>query len=123
MIDYKRKSTPSRSGYDDGATLQSALYMRAWETLRGEAPAEGLFLSVLEPGKGSRSGLSADRVDGVLRFALSIPARVRAGLFEPVQAASAGDPSPWQPGRELTRSAASITAGTRFDNPAEGDGG
>jgi RecB family exonuclease len=123
VIDYKRKSTPSRSGYDDGATLQSALYMRAWETLRGEAPAEGLFLSVLEPGKGSRSGLSADRVDGVLRFALSIPARVRAGLFEPVQAASAGDPSPWQPGRELTRSAASISAGTRFDNPAEGDDG
>jgi len=119
VVDYKLKSTPATSGYDDGATLQSALYMCAWERLQGEAPVEGLFLSVLEPGKGSRSGLKAERVDRVLPFALSIPSRIRAGRFEPVQAASAGDPSPWQPGRELTRNAASISAGTRFDNPAE----
>ncbi|MGD8494610.1 MAG: PD-(D/E)XK nuclease family protein [Gemmatimonadales bacterium] len=119
VVDYKRKSVPATAGYDDGTTLQPALYMHAWKTLRGEAPEEGLFLSVLQPGRGSRSGLKADRVEDVLRFALAIPRRVRAGLFEPAQARSAGDPSPWQPGREVTRTDHSITAGTRFDNPAE----
>ncbi len=119
VVDYKRKATPKTAGYDDGALLQSALYMRAWELLMGERPEEGLFLSVLEPGRGSRSGLPADRVDAVLKFALSIPARVRAGLFEPVQAASNHPPAPWQPGPELTRTTAGISAGHRFDNPAE----
>lgn len=119
VVDYKRKGTPRTAGYDDGALLQSALYMRAWELLRGERPDEGLFLSVLEPGKGSRSGLAAERMDAVLAFALSIPARVRAGLFEPVQAASNHPPAPWQPGPELTRTTVGISAGHRFDNPAE----
>ncbi|MFW6039800.1 MAG: PD-(D/E)XK nuclease family protein, partial [Gemmatimonadota bacterium] len=120
VVDYKRKGTLGTAGYDDGALLQSALYMRAWELLRGERPEEGLFLSVLEPGKGSRSGLPADRADAVLRFALSIPARVRAGLFEPVQAGSNDPPASWQPGPEITRTDAVVSAGHRFDNPAEG---
>lgn len=124
VVDYKLKGTPKTAGYDDGALLQSALYMRAWELLHGERPEEALFLSVLEPGTGSRSGLPADRVDAVLKFALSIPARVRAGLFEPVQAGSNYPPAAGQPGPELTRTTAGISSGHRFDNPAEtADGG
>lgn len=119
IVDYKRKDVPSKSGYDDGTVLQAALYMRAWSMLRDEEPREGLFLSVLDPGKGARSGLRAERVEHVLRFALSIPARVRAGLFEPVQAAAGGEPSPWQPGSEITRTGAAISAGSRFDDPRE----
>jgi hypothetical protein len=120
IVDYKWKNVPSRHGFDDGAVLQPALYMKAWAVLHDDAPREGLFLSISRPGEGSRSGLSAHRVDDVLRRALAIPARVRAGLFEPVQAASCHPPADSQPGREVTRTSAEIGAGSRFDHPEDG---
>lgn len=117
IVDYKRNEIPSRKGYEDGALLQSALYLRAWEIVTGEPADEALFLSIARPGRGSRSGLDRADADDVLRFALSIPGRVRAGLFEPVQAASVGEPVRWQPGREVTRTNARLAAGHRFEEP------
>lgn len=120
IVDYKLGDPPARKRYDDGALLQSALYSAAWERLGSRRPSEALFLSIRNPGKGSMSGLKDSGVEDVLRFALSIPARVRAGLFEPVQAATAHPASDWQPGPEITRTQSWISAGHRFDNPAEG---
>jgi RecB family exonuclease len=117
VVDYKWKEVPSKRGFDDGAVLQPALYMKAWEALHGERPRGGQFLSISRPGRGTRSGLSADRVDDVLRRALSIPARVRAGLFEPAQAASCYPAAVSQPGHEVIRTAVAIGAGSRFDHP------
>ena len=50
--------------------------------------------------------------------ALSIPDRVRAGLFEPAGAGSYRPPADSQPGRELLRTDVVIGAGSRFDHPA-----
>ncbi|MFQ5528742.1 MAG: PD-(D/E)XK nuclease family protein, partial [Gemmatimonadota bacterium] len=120
VVDYKSGQVPGRKGYEDGALLQSALYMRAWEQITGSVADQGLFLSVKDPGKGSKSGLPAAQVDDVLRYAFSIPARVRAGLFEPVQAHSTREIADWQPGREVTRSTRVLGAGTRFEHDPDG---
>jgi RecB family exonuclease len=117
IIDYKSKSVPSKKGREDGALLQSALYMQAWESMSSDPVTEGVFLSVGKPGAGSSSGLKAAELESVMSFAFSIPARVRAGLFEPVQALSSRDVKPWQPGREITRSDRVIGAGNRFEQP------
>ncbi|MFW6089247.1 MAG: PD-(D/E)XK nuclease family protein, partial [Gemmatimonadota bacterium] len=119
IVDYKWKGIPSRHGFDDGAVLQPALYLKAWEALHDETGREALFLSISKPGRGSRSGLTSDRADEVLSRALSIPARIRAGLFAPVQAASCHPPADSQPGPELVRTDVVIGAGSRFDHPVE----
>lgn len=119
VIDYKWSAVPGTAHYTDGAVLQSAVYMRAWEQVTREVVEDGVFLSVRNPGAGSRSGLAAAKVDEVLRFALSTPARVRAGLFEPVQARSVGKANYWQPGPEITRTERVLRAGTRFERPVE----
>ncbi|MEE8488447.1 MAG: PD-(D/E)XK nuclease family protein, partial [Gemmatimonadota bacterium] len=119
IIDYKLNKPPANGRLKDGALLQSALYMRAWEHVSGTAVDEALFLSVRHPGQGSRSGLSAKQVDDVLPFALSIPARVRAGLFEPVQAKSVSKISFWQAGRDVTRTERVLRSGNRFEPPDE----
>ncbi|MEE9208532.1 MAG: PD-(D/E)XK nuclease family protein [Gemmatimonadota bacterium] len=120
VVDYKSGSAPTTGGYDDGALLQSALYMRAMAELGRGSVASGVFRSIRGAGKTANSGLlKASEVDRVLSFALSIPARVRAGLFEAVQARTAKKISPWQPGREITRSSAVISARSRFDQASE----
>jgi len=115
IVDYKLNSPPAPGRLKDGALLQSALYMRAWERVSGREVKEALFLSVRHPGRGSRSALSAARSDEVLRFALSIPTRVRAGLFEPVQARSVANISLWQVGIDATRTDRVLQRGNRFE--------
>jgi hypothetical protein len=71
------------------------------------------------PGKpANKYDLRYSRVEPTLRLALSIPGRVREGLFEAVQAASATI-APWQPGRAVTRSEARLDDGSRFDRLSE----
>ncbi len=120
IVDYKLNRPPAKGRLKDGALLQSALYMWAWEHVSGTAVDEALFLSVKHPGQGSRSGLSADQVAEVLPFALSIPGRVRAGLFEPVQARSVSTISAWQAGGDVTRTDRALGAGNRFEPTDEG---
>lgn len=115
VIDYKSGgSCPQKSGYRDGATLQTALYMRAFEQLEGEEVHSGIFRTVKGLGW-NRSELKRAGVDDVLRLALAIPPRVRAGLFEAVQAASHRI-ADWQPGRPVTRVELQLDSNqTRFD--------
>lgn len=115
VIDYKSgTSRPEKAGYRDGATLQTALYMHALETLEGEEVHAGVFRTV--KGKGwNLSRLERAGVGDVLRLALAIPPRVRAGSFEAVQAASHRI-ADWQPGPPVTRGELQLPSNqTRFD--------
>lgn len=115
VIDYKSGGYPTR--YDDGATLQTALYMEAVERLeRGEA-AEGVYRSIRKR-RMDGGRLTREETEDVLAFALAVPRRVRAGLFEAVQAASARLAF-WQPGVEVTRTEARFSEGSRWEAPPE----
>ncbi|MFQ5745860.1 MAG: PD-(D/E)XK nuclease family protein [Gemmatimonadota bacterium] len=116
IVDYKSGRAPTTGGYADGVLLQSALYMKALEILGRGPVRSGVFRSIKRPGRPQNGGqLNASGLDEVLAFALSIPDRVRAGLFEAVQARSESKIPPWQPGIDVTRTTARISSGTRFD--------
>ncbi|MFQ5889015.1 MAG: PD-(D/E)XK nuclease family protein [Gemmatimonadota bacterium] len=115
VIDYKSSRIPSAGSYEDGALLQTALYMKTLHTAGHEAVRSGVYRRIKNPQKrGIGAELRGAAVDNVLKYALSIPCRVREGLFEAVQARSTKIED-WQPGREVTRNEARITTGTRFD--------
>ena len=121
VLDYKSgfSSLPKQKGYQDGALLQTALYMKAVDVL-GLGPVDsGRYRAIRQPGSpANKYEIKFSRAEPTLRLALSIPGRVRAGLFEAVQAASAPIVD-WQPGMEVTRNRASLPDGTRFDRIAE----
>jgi hypothetical protein len=121
VLDYKSgfASLPQQKGYLDGALLQTALYMMAVDSLGLGSVDSARYRGIQKPGKpASKYDLKFSRIEPTVRLALSIPGRVRAGLFEAVQAGSASI-APWQPGREVTRNEASLEDGTRFDRIAE----
>ncbi len=92
VVDYKWKSYPARSGYWDGSVLQTPIYMRAAAVL---ANLEGVvtqgFYRPINGTTVTGARLLARDADTPLDFALSIPPRIRAGLFEPVQAKATQD--------------------------------
>ncbi len=113
VVDYKSgSSAPRAAAFEDGAALQATLYMAAVEALGLGEAAIGIYRTIGSPADRTRRG-PAD-VDPALRLARHIPERIRRGLFEAVQALST-DAGPWQPGRDITRSEARISSGTRFD--------
>lgn len=118
VIDYKSGGAPAAKGYHDGATLQAALYLRAYATAEGVRGKKGGYRSIKSPrGKGSQCIVTweNDKHRQALSTALSIPARLRAGHFEPVLAESRRDWAPWEPGREVTRGRSHLGEGSRFD--------
>ena len=115
VIDYKsggQGAAPSPRAFQDGAALQAALYMAAVEALGLGRAETGSYRTVRAPGDRGRRG-PAD-VGPALELAREIPARVRRGLFEAVQACSM-EIKDWQPGADLARSTARLSSGTRFD--------
>jgi len=117
VLDYKSgfASLPLQKGYLDGALLQTALYMMAVDSLDLGSVDCARFRGIQQPGKpANKYELKFSRIEPTVRLALSIPGRVRAGLFEAVQAGSASIAA-WQPGRDVTRNEASLVDGTRFD--------
>ena len=121
ILDYKSgfSSLPLRKGYEDGALLQTALYMLAVDALRLGSVDRARYRGISQPNRpANKYELRFSQAEPTLRLALSIPGRVRAGLFEAVQAASAPI-ADWQPGREITRSGASLEDGSRFDRLSE----
>jgi len=121
VLDYKSGfgSLPRKKGYEDGALLQTALYMKAVEVLGLGSVDSGRYRGIRKPGQpANKYEIKLSQVEPVLRLALSIPARVRAGSFEAVQAGSA-DIADWQPGRDVTRNASALVDGTRFDRLSE----
>ncbi len=121
VLDYKSglTSLPRKKGYEDGALLQTALYMMAVDSLGLGSVDSARYRGIQSPGNpANKYELKFSRVEPTIRLALSIPGRVRAGLFEAVQAGSASIAS-WQPGRDITRNQASLVDGTRFDRLSE----
>ncbi|MDH3735279.1 MAG: PD-(D/E)XK nuclease family protein, partial [Gemmatimonadota bacterium] len=113
IIDYKSGSGgPSKAAFEDGAALQAPLYMGAVEAAGVGAAATASYRTIRSPA--DRARRTAADVEPALILAREIARRVRAGLFEAVQARSS-DLSPWQPGRDLARTDARIESGTRFD--------
>ncbi|MCG8467477.1 MAG: PD-(D/E)XK nuclease family protein, partial [Gemmatimonadetes bacterium] len=115
VVDYKSGgagSAPSPRAFEDGAALQSPLYMAAVEALGLGAAIAGVYRTIRAPANRARRR-PAD-VGPALELARLIPARIRAGLFEAVQARST-ELRDWQPGRDIARTAARLGSGTRFD--------
>ena len=121
VLDYKSGfgSLPLKKGYKDGSLLQTALYMKAIEVLGLGSVDSGRYRGIRKPGApANKYEIKLSEAEPALRLALSIPARVRAGLFEAVQAESAAI-TDWQPGRDVTRNASALVDGTRFDRLLE----
>lgn len=121
VLDYKSgfSSLPRRKGYQDGALLQTALYMLALDAMDRGSVDRARYRGIRQPGDpANKYELKLSDAGPTLRLALSIPGRVRAGLFEAVQAASAPI-AQWQPGRAVTRGEASLADGSRFDRLSE----
>lgn len=121
VLDYKTGGLPMRRGYRDGSVLQTALYLRALEHVEEIEPASGRYRSIKSPGD-PKNGLDlkvgSKEFERALALAFSIPARVRAGLFEPVMAWASGW-QPWDPGPDVTRTRAALQEACRFDEDDE----
>lgn len=122
VLDYKSSSVPGASGYKDGALLQAPLYMLALHTVKGTAGDRGRYRVIKKPGSpanGAEVGggkVGVENYERALQYAFSIPGRIRAGLFEPVVAASRG----WafyHPGIEVTRTRAQLPSAPKGEDP------
>jgi hypothetical protein len=124
VLDYKWKSFPARGGYADGSALQTPIYMKAVSVMASldGVVTQGSYRQVDGTTANGAKLLEKD-AEHPLAFALSIPPRIRAGKFEAVQAKAARS-RPWQPGRDITRTDASLPVGHRFADSAgtPGDG-
>jgi ATP-dependent helicase/DNAse subunit B len=120
IVDYKSKSMPTTGWYDDGAALQIPLYMLALAQRLGRGVAGGCYRSIKGRGNGARAKWASREFERALRIALSIPARVRAGKFEPQATKSSG----WQwywPGLDVCRVQAVVEERCRFDEPDDAE--
>ena len=114
VIDYKSGMTPSPKEYEDGATLQGPLYMAALRRQLGLDVASAAYLSVKQTKRSAEISWDDEACARALRIALSIPARVRAGRFENLAAASCGWVKYW-PGLGICRTVEALDESCRFD--------
>jgi hypothetical protein len=117
VLDYKSSSIPKPGGYKDGSVLQAPLYLSALE-VAGYAVGKARYRAIKKPGNpknGAEIHATKDGFEDALRFAFSIPSRIRAGLFEPVLARVVKSWRPRDPELEIARSRAVIREGSRFD--------
>jgi ATP-dependent helicase/DNAse subunit B len=114
VVDYKSGVTPSSQEYEDGAALQGPLYMAALRQQLGAVVASAAYLSVKNTRRSAEIDWGDEACERAIRMAFSIPARVRAGRFENVAAASCGWVNYW-PGLDVCRELAASTEGCRFD--------
>ena len=85
VLEYKIGGTPGAKDYEYGSALQAPLYMQVLED-DGREMSLGYYRS-LKPSKkriqyGGRIERHKPNYDAALAYALSIPGRIRAGLFE-----------------------------------------
>lgn len=101
VVDYKSGGTPQRKEYEDGAAQQGPLYLCAIAQTHA-AIGTAAYLSVKGRSRNAPVTWRDEDVARALRIAFSIPARIRAGHFEPIAAASKKW-APWWPGPEVCR--------------------
>lgn len=117
VLDYKSSKVPEKKCYDDGVLLQAPLYTEALRQATGLNVTRARYRALKTPGKPQNGAMvhpEKDPYDTALRFAFSVPARVHAGLFEAVVAASSSWAS-WDPDLSVCRTQAVLDAGSRFD--------
>jgi RecB family exonuclease len=115
VLDYKSSSTPSPKGYHDGAALQGPLYMTALKHTVGGVVATAAYSPIKYPGRKAEVTWGEEAFVRALAIALSIPARVREGKFEPLAAGSMRDWAFWWPGADVCRVTEMLGERSRFD--------
>ena len=117
VLDYKSSSVPAAKGYRNGSLLQAPLYVEVLNAA-GFNAVEGRYRALKKPAhpaNGAAAKIGGDVYDLALQHAMSIPARVRSGLFEPLLVPGANW-APWHPGAEITRSRSALPKDrSRFD--------
>lgn len=119
VLDYKIGGTPGANDYEDGSALQAPLYMQVLED-DGLEMSLGYYRSLKPSKKRTQYGGKIERhkpnYDAALGYALSIPGRIRAGLFEPVASLKSGGWAPWHASRDIARSEAKMPEGNRYEH-------
>ncbi len=117
VIDYKSGQTPTQNWYRDGSALQIPLYVRVAGTLLDREVSRGSYRSIKNRTMNAAAvGPDQDDLKHAVHYAMSVPARVRAGVFDARTTGSRGWPGYW-PGQAITRSTAVLTTGlSRFDD-------
>jgi RecB family exonuclease len=118
VLDYKTKTIPPTKGYDDGATLQAPVYMKALLTM-GRPVSMGRYRKLESPGdpqNGCKVVVNNEDYNSALTIAFSIPERVRRGLFEVHLAASLGKWPWYELDLSVRRTDAVIEAGDRYND-------
>ncbi len=114
VLDYKSKNLPSKASFQDGSSLQAPLYMRAVSLVLSAPVESGAYHSVKTPGTARVIGWGDEEFERAIAIALTIPALVRAGRFEPRAAKSAAWRD-WWPGLAVARATGQFRDGSRFD--------
>jgi ATP-dependent helicase/DNAse subunit B len=115
IVDYKSGTTPSPKGHADGAALQGPLYLAAIRKALGAEVATAAYLSIKHRKRAAEVTWGDTACERALRIALTIPARVRAGRFEPAAAASCKWVHYWH-GADICRVTDALDDGaSRFD--------
>lgn len=119
VLDYKSGSTPGANDYLDGTALQAPLYMQVLEN-EGRQVSMGYYRSLKPAKKPTQYAGKIKRTEGkysdALRYALSIPGRIREGLFEPVLSNKSRGWASWYAGRDIARSQAELQDGNRYEH-------
>lgn len=116
VVDYKSGFTPPAKEFEDGGALQGPLYMRALLGVPGHAVGAADYRSIKKQRIERPIPWDSELAARALAIACSIPARVRAGRFEPLAAKSLGKSwKSWWPGKDILRVTAFWPDGSRFD--------
>jgi RecB family exonuclease len=115
IVDYKSGFTPPATHFDDGAALQAPLYMHALATRTGSPVRTAEYRSLKKQKAEKAIPWGSEPFERALAIAFTIPARVRAGRFEPRAAGSIKKWLAWWPGPDVLRVTELWPDGSRFD--------
>jgi hypothetical protein len=115
VVDYKSGEPPQPRHFRRGVALQTPLYMKALAVKECVTVDVGRYRSLKNMKNRERTiDWGQDEFEKALRTAVSIPERVRRGLFE-LALANGETWAPWDPGIEIRRGSATLAVESRFD--------
>ncbi len=114
ILDYKTSNVPAKTHYQHGV-VQIPIYMKAVAGRLSGRPEYGGYLSLKKQKEGGQAYWEDENFQRAMQLAMSIPARVREGKFEPAAAQSVSQwPSYW-PGLDVVRVKKILKDRCRFD--------
>jgi hypothetical protein len=115
VVDYKSGEPPQPRHFRRGVALQTPLYMKALAAKEGVRVDIGRYRSLKDlKNRERRIDWGSPEFEQALRAAVSIPDRVRQGIFE-LALAHGETWAPWDPGIEIRRGSATLPVESRFD--------